>query len=523
MPFADPPDIWPEPTPTGGWRLTLVRMDVWVELLPPLARIIVTRRFRNDAAVPVEAVMSLPAAAEREILFGLDVGIGGISYRARALAADHVEHGNAIENSLIAIRREPGLCGSWLVSVAPLEPGAQVSVRTESIRPLEDLDKPATTLTIAMSAHSLAATAGSHEARLVVIAAQYRVAIEGQEHPVITGVPLGIKIDKPLVLRVKPVETGDLHRSATEPDTPHSWEAAYFAWRDDGYGLADPANLWPYTWGERDDRIMSVTSVKPRGEIRVIAPRPGMDVADVPDSARAMSAFAAMNTGRRTNNPENLCAAANVLPPDAHPVFIGPGGIRASALPPRKPALPEMLAPDIPLPPVPPDRTQLVPGGRASAYGWLPASLVVACLLAIVGMAGLLYGSAEIVSLLNTPIRVIFAVLAILLLLNAIRFFPASDAPVYRRLPILLVLVLPWLVALLGGPLGLIEASNDPAIQNQVLRIQFGAFVASALLPLALLKTMRGARRLTLTLGGLNLLVCFFVVAVGSILAQPGT
>jgi hypothetical protein len=144
------------------------------------------------------------------------------------------------------------------------------------------------------------------------------------------------------------------------------------------------------------------------------------------------------------------------------------------------------------------------------------------CLLAVLGMAGQMYGSVEIVTLLHKPLQIVFVVLAILLVLNAIRFVPRSGTLAYRRLPLLLLLAVPWLAALLGGPLGLIEISNDPLIQQRVLLLQFSAFLASLLLPFILLIPMRGARHLTLTVGALNLLVCFFIVAVSSILAQSG-
>ncbi|PKO52335.1 MAG: hypothetical protein CVU27_04130 [Betaproteobacteria bacterium HGW-Betaproteobacteria-20] len=164
----------------------------------------------------------------------------------------------------------------------------------------------------------------------------------------------------------------------------------------------------------------------------------------------------------------------------------------------------------------------VVPGVRAPTYRWLTLGIAMMCLLAVLGMAGQMYGNVEIVTLLHKPLQIVFVVLAILLVLNAIRFVPRSGTLAYRRLPLLLLLAVPWLAALLGGPLGLIEISNDPLIQQRVLLLQFSAFLASLLLPFILLIPMRGARHLTLTVGALNLLVCFFIVAVSSILAQSG-
>lgn len=191
--------------------------------------------------------------------------------------------------------------------------------------------------------------------------------------------------------------------------------------------------------------------------------------------------------------------------------------------PTAQPALPEISASDMPLSPALGEQhVQIVPGVRAPTYRWLTVGIAVTCLLAVGGMAGLMYGSAKIITLLHKPLQVVFVTLAILLALNALRFVPRSGTPAYRRLPLLLLLTVPWLTALLGGPLGLIEISNDPLIQQRVLLLQFSAFLASTLLPFILLMPMRGARRLTLTVGALNLLVCFFIVAVSSILAQPG-
>ena len=167
-------------------------------------------------------------------------------------------------------------------------------------------------------------------------------------------------------------------------------------------------------------------------------------------------------------------------------------------------------------------RDRIVPSVRAPTYRWLTVGIAVTCLLAVLGMAGQMYGSAEIVTLLYKPLQIVFVLLAILLVFNSLRFVPRSGTQACRRLPLLLLLAVPWLTALLGGPLGLIEISNDPLIQQRVLLLQYSAFLVSTLLPFILLIPMRGARRLTLTVGALNLLVCFFTVAVSSILAQPG-
>lgn len=167
------------------------------------------------------------------------------------------------------------------------------------------------------------------------------------------------------------------------------------------------------------------------------------------------------------------------------------------------------------------------PDVRAPTYLWLTVCLVLTCLLAVAGMLGKMYGGAEMIPLLDTPLRIIFVILAILLVLNTVRFIPRANTPVYRRLPLLLLLAVPWLVALAGGPLGFVEVSyvemsRDPLLQQRVLHLQYSAFIASSLLPFVLLIFMRGARRFTLSLAAMNLLVCFFIVAVGSILAQPG-
>jgi len=180
-----------------------------------------------------------------------------------------------------------------------------------------------------------------------------------------------------------------------------------------------------------------------------------------------------------------------------------------------------------PLPEPLPEALTDKPDARAPTYRWLTVSLVLTFLLAVAGMLGQVFGGAEIIPLLDTPLRIIFVILTILLVLNTIRFIPRANTPAYRRLPLLLLLAVPWLVALAGGPLGFVEVSHvemsrDPLLQQRVLHLQYSAFIASALLPFVLLIFMRGARRFTLSLAALNLLVCFFIVAVGSILAQPG-
>jgi hypothetical protein len=174
-----------------------------------------------------------------------------------------------------------------------------------------------------------------------------------------------------------------------------------------------------------------------------------------------------------------------------------------------------------------PERLPDKPDVRPPMYLWLTVSLALTSLLAVAGMLGQVYGGAEIIPRLDRPLRVIFVILVILLVLNTIRFIPRAHSPARRRLPLLLLLAVPWLAALAGGPLGFVEISHvemsrDPLLQQRVLNLQYGAFIASVLLPFALLIFMRGARRFTLSFGALNLLVCFFIVAVGSTLAQPG-
>lgn len=107
-----------------------------------------------------------------------------------------------------------------------------------------------------------------------------------------------------------------------------------------------------------------------------------------------------------------------------------------------------------------PERLPDMPDVRPPTYLWLTVSLSIASLLAVAGMLGQVYGGAEIIPLLDTPLRVIFVILAILLVLNTIRFIPRANTPAYRRLPLLLLLAVPWLVALAGGPLGFVEVSH---------------------------------------------------------------
>lgn len=128
---------------------------------------------------------------------------------------------------------------------------------------------------------------------------------------------------------------------------------------------------------------------------------------------------------------------------------------------------------------------------------------------------------AEVLYGMPAPSRGMLVAIAGVLVYCAVRFRPSPDDPVRRCLWKLLLLPIPWMLAVVFGPLGLLDA--DPSRRDAMLLGQNVALVASVILPLALLPQMRGGRRLTLSVGALNLMLSLVVNGVSLMGIAPGS
>ncbi|WP_022722378.1 VIT domain-containing protein [Rhodopseudomonas sp. B29] len=133
--LTDPlaPLLRPAPIPPSP--LLLSSTELRLRLVPPVARLIVERRFSNTEAVPIEAVLTYPPTIDRKILHGVAIGIGDRIWRARAQARRRAENNYdtaAVDgHRAILIER---LKDDWrTLSIAGIQPGEHVMVRTESV------------------------------------------------------------------------------------------------------------------------------------------------------------------------------------------------------------------------------------------------------------------------------------------------------------------------------------------------------------------------------------------------------
>jgi hypothetical protein len=168
------------------------------------------------------------------------------------------------------------------------------------------------------------------------------------------------------------------------------------------------------------------------------------------------------------------------------------------------------VAPDpLPLPPYQSPR----PAVRRPTYPWLTWGPIVLVLLWVLGLT----------RIVRLPFLPLLAAFVVLMILNALRFFPREGEPVRRRLPLLFLLALPWVVSLLCSPLAFAPVGGDPAAQSRMVMFQQGLLVVSIIFPAALLPALRGAWRLTGVIGVLNCLATFFATTFAVIVNSPGS
>ncbi len=533
--------------------LVLDALEVEVELLPPLARIAITRRFSNPSDSLLEVVLTLPPAAKYEVIYGLTVTINGVAYCAAVQPGSRAQrlHHDALLEGRRAILHE--LLGNiaQLISIAGIEAGAQVAVRIESIRPLDRLDDEAATLPIRLTANprqvnrrlsdadALVTSPYAHDATLTVVANGLKVSLQNTEYLISSGVSLPIHCAEPLSLNISALADRRMDLSICEVELPGGWEVSSLP---SAKSHSLPLHPGENVTRNRSDWMLGRMDTA-QSEIRVIAPLPDESGEAPSPDARAMSAFAAnaLVAAARQYEPNAIFQAANILTSKTHLVFIGQDGELPDEIPVlRKLALPgaktlggefESLSMAFErsseldqdaslrdgLAPLPEERRPMPganpPSVRPPSYAWLTWASAVLFLIWILGA----------LQYLTVSLRLVLGAFMVLMLLNATRYFPRAGVPVRRRLPLLAALALPWIISILCGPLGFVEVSLHSDQRDWMIQFQAWLLAASAILPLLFLPIMRGGRGFIVVVGILNFVVTFFVTSTAIIINMPGS
>lgn len=356
--MVDPLAAFFRPALEGLPALVLDETYLGVTLLPPLAKVVVIRRFQNSTSQLAEAVLALPPLAPQELVYRIIVYIGGSTYEAVPHAARGARraHEAATAEGRRAILVELLPHDIPLISIAGIEPGAQVEVQIWSVQPLARPSVDRATLSIPLSAAREAArrartdadalvfTPLRHAASLSVSASGLNVRISGQPYPdqdlVIveqTGQSdaIGVECASTIRLDITAREGGSLDHRAWQPDRTGGWEITASRGRETG-GPSD-----------RDDWIIGVTATAD-DQIRTLAPAPGEGLAP---NARAIAAFAAAGciAAAARLNPEEVRLTAHLLSRKISLAFVGPEGEVSDDIPMlRKVHLPQVEPPVLP-------------------------------------------------------------------------------------------------------------------------------------------------------------------------------
>lgn len=560
MLLVDPLAALFRPALTGLPPLLLETTHVEVTPLPPLAHIVVVRTFTNSTDQMVEAVLTLPPIASQEVVYRLIVNIGGVDYHASVLSAKHARraHDAAVAEGRRAILYELLEGGIQLISIAGIEPGAKVEVQIWSIRPLDRPEENMASLTVSLSAKrnaaifglsdvdALVTTAERHSASVSVNAdfTSLLVSITGQafgDRNLLTNEECGVECSTPISIHFVPLVEGALDHSEWHVDKPGGWEATSERGLET---FCHPSNPDGTAMSDRDDWIFGTMQTQ-AGKICVTAPLPtvGMQpnaagLLEIAPNASALRAFAAAGfvESATPQTASDILLAANVLSRQTSLAFVGPDGALSDDLPAlRKVALSDMESiaiADVPSEPVvappieyevPPDPEPVLPrkvgdlktpGARLPRYPWLT--------WAPLGLVSLLIVAAF--QTIDLPVLPILVAFIVLMILSALRFLPRKGSPAWRRLPLSTLLALPWILSIITEPLiGYVTHGGMPGSGDWITPFQYGLLAVSAVLPIALLPTLRDARRFTLTLGILNLVLTAVAVLAYTVIHTPGS
>lgn len=558
MLLVDPLAALLKPALAGNAPLHPDTTHVDVSVVPPMANIVVERHFTNRTDRLVEAVLTLPQLAPQEVVYRMFVTIGRRHHvEAVPRSAGHARHAHdaAIHEGRVAILYELLDHDVPLISISGIEPGEKVQVQIWSIKPLSRPEKDRATLSIALGAGRDFPRHGLSEADAPVVSGDYQsgtLVVHTAETIQATFRPWNdlpeilpnhakrvFDCGVPIVLDIIALEGDDLDHSAWQVDRPGGWEVT----RERGLEtFRHPMNPEGSVGSDRTDWIFGIVKTGD-GEIRVTAPVSSEEIAP---NARAFRAFAAAGfvASATPRDPEAVRREANILSSRTSLVFIGPEGelpdefpiLRKLALPAThergwEAAGPQQLPPEpIPVepppapwlpedkkvgPPLPPfEGESIKPGARPLRHHWLSWAPVALVALVIVA-------AFQSISLPPIPTLAAFVVLMVL---SAIRFLPREGSPALRRLPLLAILLVPWVVSLLAEPVAdYVTNGRGIVIADRIIALHYGLLVVSAALPLVLLPAMRELRRVTLILGILNFVLTFLATSIGIIMLTPGS
>jgi hypothetical protein len=359
---------------------------------------------------------------------------------------------------------------------------------------------------------------------------QVNLCGQGDPYEVASSDPIRIDCAAPIQLEIAPQNDRSLDHSAWRVDQPGGWEVTSARGFET---FQHPMNSGGSVSSIRSDWIFGVMETV-QGEIRVTAPLPTEGIAP---NARALRAFAAAAFAESATpqEPDAVRRTANILSRQTSLAFIGPEGVLSDEIPVmRKLALPEMpslektgappqkvalekfdygttrAAPETSLPGKP--GGQVAPGARQPRHRLPALALAAIALLSIVGAF----------HLIEYPLPPRLVAILALILAGAIAVLPDKEAPARRRLPLLALLLLPWIAALGVGPLLDDHTYGGAPPPGWMIPTQLALLIASAILPLVLLPFMRGARRFAIVVGIFNLTLTFFVTDSSVLILTPG-
>ncbi len=339
MLLVDPLAAFFRPTLKGCAPLLLNSTYVELTLLPPLAKIAVVRRFTNMSDQCIEAVLTLPAIARKEVVFRLIVNIGGVEYHGTPQSADRGRRTQdaAVANGRHAILYELLQHDIQMIAIAGIEPGDTVEVQIWSIKPLVRPEENRATLSIPLSARHDAIMSALpdadapvttqevwHRATLALDSWDMQVTLCGPGAPyeIVSREPIIIDCAAPIQLEIVPVNERSLDHSAWQVDQAGGWEVTSARGTET---FRHPMNPGGSLISNRCDWIFGAMETG-QGEVRVTAPLPTEGIAP---NARAFRAFAAAAFAE-SGTPQELDAIsriANILSPRSGLTFIGPDGV----------------------------------------------------------------------------------------------------------------------------------------------------------------------------------------------------
>lgn len=325
-----------------------------VTLLPPLAHLVVVRRFTNRTSRLVEALLTLPPLAPLEVVYRLIVHAGPLDWSVAPVQAGPARcaHDAAIADGRRAILYELRDGDLQRISIAGIAPGTQLEVQVWSIRPMDRPDSASATLWIPLNldpampcpgldgADAPITTSASHPVDLRVHFGCLTVDLSLPNDTLLRlerGAEISVPCTEPVRLKVAAPTGGTLDRREWQVGEPGGWEVT------SPHGIEHfrhPRNPRGTIVSERKDWIFG-TIATDAGEIRVTAPLPEDGIAPNARALRAMAAAGFVEADAPLQ-PEAVRRAVKILTRQTSLAFIGPAGETSGEVPwPCRLALPD--------------------------------------------------------------------------------------------------------------------------------------------------------------------------------------